>query len=246
MQLRIINSNSAGNSYILENDREALLIECGVAFSKIKQALGFDIRKVAGCIITHEHGDHAKAIREVMAAGINVYATEGTHHALGTSKSHRAIITFHGDQFKVGSFLCLAFRIDHDVAEPVGYLIYHPDCGKVLFLTDSKLCEFTFPGLNNIIIEANYCRDILKSRGISGDSPEFLNDRVLQSHMSIQTCRKTLAANDLSAVQRIVLIHLSDRNSDSARFKREVEEQTGKLVYIADPGLVIPFDKNPF
>lgn len=246
MELTVINSNSAGNGYILQNEREALIIECGVAFSLIKQHLNFNLKKVVGCLITHEHGDHAKSIQDAIAAGINVYASAGTLLALGANKSHRCIETFSGDHFTLGGFKIYPFDIQHDVAEPLGFVIHHEETGKILFLTDSFYCKYTFSGLNQIIIEANYCKSILKSRGITGESPQFLNDRVLRSHMSIQTCREMLAANDLSQVQKIVLIHLSDGNSDEVRFKSEIEQQTGKMVFIATPGLTIPFNKQPF
>lgn len=246
MQLKVINSNSAGNAYILENDQEALLIECGVNFDKIKQALNFNLRKVVGCLVTHEHGDHAKDIDKVMSAGINVYATEGTFRSLNKSQNNRAVITFSGDQFRLGGFTVRPFKVEHDVAEPVGFLILHQECGKVLFLTDSFLCEWIFPGLNNIIIEANYSQDILDAKVAAGSNPKFLRDRVIQSHMSLETCKSMLAKHDLSQVNNIVLIHLSDGNSDEKRFKNEVEQLTGKQVHVAVAGLVIPFNKTPF
>lgn len=235
----MINSNSHGNCYILENERESLIIECGVTFNEIKQALRFNLKKVVGCIVTHEHGDHSKGIHNVLAAGINVYATEGTHLALGTLQSHRAITTFAGDRFKIGGFIIRPFQSEHDVKEPVGFHIEHDDCGKVLFLTDSYYCRYTFADLNNIIIEANHDQALITD-------PKFLRDRVITSHMSIKTCRQMLAANDLSAVQKIVLIHLSERNSNAKDFQHQVQQQTGKPTFIAQPGLVLPFNKKPF
>jgi phosphoribosyl 1,2-cyclic phosphodiesterase len=246
MHLQVISSNSAGNAYILENDQEALLIECGVNFKLIKQALKFNLRKVAGCIVTHEHLDHAKGIRDVMDAGINVYASEGTHEALGTIGRHRTKFAYSGKSFHLGNFRIMPFDVKHDTAEPFGYLIQHPETGTTLFLTDSYYCEYKFAGLNNIIIEANHCTDILNQRVQDGMSPTFLRDRVFTSHMSIRTCKEALGSYDLSAVNNVVLIHLSDGNSDARRFKKEVEEQTGKVVHIAEPGLSISLSKQPF
>lgn len=259
MQLTIINSNSTGNAYILENDREALLIECGVRIDRIKQALGYNIKKVVGCIVTHAHLDHCKAVEDVMGCGIRVWASEGTHKAMGTENSHRAmkikritdfnqlsIQSFTYPMFEAGSFKIRPFEVKHDCAEPLGYLINHPDCGTVLFLTDSYYCEYKFTGLNHIIIEANYCQDILDQRVVDGASPKFLRDRVFTSHMSLGTCKQTLQAYDLSGVSNIVLIHLSDGNSDAKRFKQEVEEVTGKPVHVADAGMKISLNKQPF
>jgi len=246
MQLKVINSNSSGNAYILENEKEALLIECGVNFDKIKHALHYNLKKVVGCLVTHEHGDHSKAIAQVLAGGINVYATDGTLRALGVVNHHRAVTTFSGDEFKVGGFRIKPFDVKHDVKEPVGFLIYHDECGKVLFLTDSYYCQYTFSGLNNIIIEANYCDTILKQRVSVGLNPKFLSDRVITSHMSLNTCKQMLGANDMSQVNNIILIHLSDSNSDEKRFKYEVEQQTGKQVCIAVSGLTMELNKTPF
>lgn len=247
MNLRIINSNSAGNGYVLEaSNGEMLLIECGIRFDIIKKFIGFQLNKVAGAIVTHEHGDHSKSIKEVLSAGINVWTSKGTHEACGTDSHHRARITANGHKFQVGSFKVLSFDIKHDCSEPLGFLINHEECGNVLFLTDSYYCEYTFRNLNNVIIEANYCQSILDYRLASGINPKFLRDRVIESHMSIDTCKKTLAANDLSKVNNIVLIHLSDGNSDAERFKREVQEQTGKVVHVAYKNQIIPFNKNPF
>lgn len=55
MNLKIINSGSIGNCYILENQNEALIIEAGVKFLEIKKALNYDIGKIQGCLISHEH-----------------------------------------------------------------------------------------------------------------------------------------------------------------------------------------------
>lgn len=247
MRLTIISSNSSGNAYILHNEYEALLIECGVRFDKIKEALGFNLKKVVGCLITHAHLDHCKAARDLMKAGINIYSTFGTLNAMGVSIDHRANAITRGQSFMVGDFKVLAFSVKHDCADPVGYMINHPETGNVLFLTDSYYCEFTFRNLHNVIIEANYCQRILDEKLRAGENPKFLRDRVITSHMSLATCQETLQANDLSQVNNIVLIHLSDSNSDARRFRAEVQEATGKRVHVAEAGMTIEkFNKQPF
>lgn len=258
MKLHVINSNSQGNAYILEaNNGEALLLECGVSFDQIKKALGFKLSRVVGCLVTHEHGDHCKAVKDVMKAGINVWASAGTHEAMGSNGSHRAkkiplANRFDAagqvdyDVFDAGRFKVKAFDVKHDAAEPLGFLINHPECGTVLFLTDSYYCEYTFTNLNNIIIEANFCQEIIDKRVADGTNPKFLRDRIFTSHMSLDTCKKTLKSYKLSNVNNIVLIHLSDGNSDEKRFKKEVQETTGKIVHVASAGMIIDFNKTVF
>ena len=55
MKLTVLNSNSRGNCYVLQNDTEALIIECGVRLSAVKKALNFNISKIRGVLISHEH-----------------------------------------------------------------------------------------------------------------------------------------------------------------------------------------------
>lgn len=245
MKLKIIGSSSAGNAYILENDQEALLIECGVRWEKIKRALAYNLKKVVGCIVTHEHGDHSMSIKHLLSSGIDVYSSLGTIKALGVDKHHRAK-SVDNQPFKLGGFKIMTFDVKHDCADPVGFLIDHEECGLVLFLTDTYFIPYTFPGLNNMLVEANYCQDIIDQRLVDGRGNAFVRDRVLSSHMSIKTCKEMLQANDLSQVNNIVLIHLSDSNSHEERFVREVRELTGKTVTAARPGVEMDFNKSPY
>lgn len=247
MTLKVLGSSSKGNCYILENESEALLIECGVKFSIVKEYLNFKLNKVVGCLLTHEHGDHAKYVGEFMKAGINVFASNGTHVACSTIDSHRAMTTGMGASFSVGSFKIMAFDVKHDAAEPLGFIINHPETGNVLFLTDTYYVPYTFRNLNNIIVEANYSSEIIEKKRSMGYLPQFLTDRIIKSHMSLETCKELLKANDLSKVNNIVLIHLSDGNSDSKHFQTEIQNLTGKSVHIADEGVIIEnFGFTPF
>jgi len=250
MRLKVIGSNSRGNAYVLENDQEALLIECGVRFELIKKALDFNLHKVVGCIITHSHGDHCCGLEKLTHAGITAYATEGTCEELMASwkpNPHRLKSRHMAIPFSIGGFDIIPFKTVHDTKEPCGFLIHHDECGVVLFLTDTVYSPFSFKGLNNVIVEANYCEMILEQRRQAGTTIEILRDRVIESHMSIQNCIHLLKANDLSKVNNIVLIHLSDSHSDENRFKGDVEALTGKVVTVANKDMVIEnFNKQPF
>ncbi|GGH24839.1 MBL fold metallo-hydrolase [Sphingobacterium alkalisoli] len=240
MKLTIVGSGSKGNAYIVHNDKEALLIEAGVNFKAVKAALDFDIAKVSGCIVTHSHNDHAGYAKDVTMAGIDLYCLKATAEAKGL-KGHRVHYLLESTTYHIGNFKVIAMPVRHDVP-CVSFLIEHPETGRFCFVTDTIYCEYVFPGLNNIIVEANYGETIIDEK----NDAKFLRDRILQSHMSIETCEQFLQANDLSSINNIVLIHLSDRNSHAVNFKNKVKSKTGASVHIADNGMEIDFGKTPF
>lgn len=246
MKLKIIGTGSSGNAYLLETEQEALLVECGVNIKEIKKAIDFNTSKIAGCLLTHEHKDHCKSANEVMRLGIDVYTGAKTHQAINGDIIHRSLPIASRETIQLGGFKIMAFDVKHDAAEPLGYLIEHEECGKVLFLTDTFYCKYTFPGLNNIIIEANYSKAIIDQKYGPDSDKEFLRNRILQSHFSLENCIDMLKANDLSAVNNIVLIHLSDSNSNEKQFKEEVFNATQKNVTVANNGMVIDFNRTPF
>lgn len=246
MELKIISTGSIGNAYILSNGDEALLIECGVNIKEIKKALDFDLSKVVGCLVTHEHQDHCKAVKEVSKLGIRIYSGLRTLLAMGLNSDYKSFVILPKKPFMIGNFKVMAFDVMHDAAEPLGFLIEHPDCGKVLFLTDTYYCKYTFSGLHNIIIEANYSKEIIDRKFGSDSGKEFLRNRILRSHFSLANCKDMLSANDLTQVNNIVLIHLSDSNSNEKQFQKEVTDLTGKNVTVASNGMTINFGKTPF
>lgn len=245
MLLHVIGSSSSGNAYALESKNETLLLECGVRFQSVKKALNFNVSKIVGCLITHEHLDHSKHIKSVLDSGIDVFASLGTIRATKIIH-HRLSRARHGVTFMCGEFTIKPFDIKHDCAEGLGYLINHPDMGNVLFMTDSYFVEYKFPKLNNLIIEANYAEDILQENINSGRVNPVVASRVRSSHMELGTLKELLLANDLSQVNNIVLIHLSDGNSDAKRFAIEIIKLTGKTTIVADRNMTIPFEKYPF
>lgn len=240
MQLKVIGSNSAGNGYLLVSATDTLLIECGVSLKKIKQALNFKVSNV-NAIVSHSHGDHANYLKQVLDCGIPVYASNHTLNAKGLAAHHRVKEISAGNQYQIGSFTVMPFPVHHDVP-CFGYMIYHPEMGITVFLTDSYYSDFVFPAAQHFIVECNHSQDIMEQN----DTKKFLKDRIMASHMNLETCKTLLKSNDLRSVINVVLIHLSDTNSDSRRFKREVEQETGKTVFIAEPGLTIPFNKTAF
>ncbi len=247
MKLTVLGSNSLGNCYILETDKEALIIEAGVRFSEVKKALKFKISKVVGVVISHEHNDHAGYIKEFINAGIMTLALEEVFKAKGfdeqSSSFYRAIKPKQG--YRIGGFSIIPLGVNHDVP-CVSFIIDHPEMGRLLFVTDTMMFDYQVPGLNHVLIEANYADDILDKNIESGKMPISMRPRLLQSHMEINTTLWILRRIGLVDIHNIVLIHLSDGNSSEERFVKSAQELTGKQVYAANKGLTIDISKNPY
>ena len=228
-------SGSTGNCYRITDGRTPLLLECGIKYKDIQKGMNFKVSEIAACLISHEHQDHAKAVKEIMRAGIDCYMSRGTAEALEVS-GHRANIIKAKQQFRLGTWTILPFETQHDVAEPLGFLMANQDGEKLLYATDTYFIRHRFQGLTHIMVECNYSLDILRVNVEAGSVPATLKNRLLKSHFSLENVKEFLKANDLSKVQEIWLLHLSNGNSDAERFKREVMELTGKPTYIAHEG----------
>jgi phosphoribosyl 1,2-cyclic phosphodiesterase len=57
MKLSVLASGSKGNCYCLENANECLIIEAGIPFLSVKKHLTFDVLKIVGVLVSHEHFD---------------------------------------------------------------------------------------------------------------------------------------------------------------------------------------------
>ena len=224
-------SGSKGNCYYVTDGKTPLLLECGIPWKEIQRGLNFKTSDIAGCLISHDHKDHCKALKDTVKAGIDCHMSKGTGEALKAT-GHRIKTVKAREQFKVGTWTILPFETEHDAVEPLGYLLANQDSEKLLYITDTFYCRYRFSGINYIMIECNHSYDILRANVEAGLLDPELKNRLIKSHFSMENVKEFLKANDLSKVQEIWLIHLSDGNSDEARFKREIQELTGKMTYI--------------
>ena len=204
-------------------------MEAGVPARRIAEKYLHLLPRVAGCLITHEHGDHASGAAELSGRGIDLYMTAGTQAALGEFKCPYRIHTVRVQEpFSVGTWNVLPFDTEHDAAEPVGFLLASSVTHeKLLFATDTYFIRYHFSGVNIFMVECNYSEKILKANIAAGRVPVNQKDRLLHSHFSLKHVLAFFQQTDLSAAQKIYLLHASDRNSDVQLFKQEVQRATG-------------------
>jgi phosphoribosyl 1,2-cyclic phosphodiesterase len=249
MILKCLGSSSSGNCYLLENETECLVLECGIKFSEVKKALDFNISKIVGVLASHSHKDHFGYSREYIVSGINVYSSYETSKATWSTENCCNNVIRKGYWYKIGGFTVTPFECVHDV-ECLGFIIQHQEIGTLLFATDTEYVKYNFRNqkLNHILIECNYSQKIIDNRVSQDEINKGLRDRVLLSHMELETCKSFILTNKTSSLYNVCLLHLSDGNSNEKLFKEEVQAVVGEsvLVTIADKGLEINLDLFPF
>ena len=249
MKLQVLGSSSKGNCYLLRSEKtgEVLVMEAGVRFDKVKKALDFNLNSITGCIVSHEHGDHSGSAGDFINACIPCYMSQGTKHALGFSANYWAKGLLPFEKVVINGFEVIPFPVQHDAKEPFGFLIRHKECGTVLFATDTYYLQYRFPGINNVMLECNYSKDTLDANFAAGRIDRKRYERTVKSHMSYDNCLRTLQANDLSGVCKIILLHLSDNNSNATEFVHGIGQVYPEIeVTAATPGLSLAFNSQPY
>ena len=232
MKIQVLGTGSSGNCYKVEIGTATLLLECGLPYKVIQRKLNFKVSEIDACLVTHEHMDHAKAVKDLMKAGVNCYMTKGTAEALGVS-GHRlkAFDTWGECKYKttyVTDLFIQPFEAVHDVAEPVSFYIGNRDnTESLVFVTDSAYLKYKIPDCDCLMIECNYVKSVLDKQVEDGKININLRNRIVKNHMSLETIVEALKAADLSRMKKIYVLHLSDLNSDEELIKRTIQETTG-------------------
>lgn len=219
MTLRCLGSGSSGNCYLIENETECLILDCGIPTRKIKKSLDFNVSKIVGVVVTHSHKDHSLSVNEFEKMGIPVFKPY--------EPNRRNFI-------KLGNFVIHSFKVPHDDTECYGFLINHKETGKILYLTDLEYCPYTFSShkVQHIICEANYDMQF-----VDKERPNY--EHILRGHMSLQECCKIAEVNRTEHLQNFIICHLSELNSHSDYFKAEVEKVAKCPVFVAEKGLEV-------
>lgn len=215
---------------MVDDGSTPLLIECGISIKRIREGLGFKLSEIGGCLVSHLHGDHCnlKTANALNNLGIVLYGSVETLQPIESLN----FLVHPFDNLDIGSWRVLSFPVKHDCLGVLGFVLDSKG-ERLVYITDTPYSRFTFPGTTHLMIEANYDAAPLRENVASGEVDKAVKRRVIGSHMSLETVKDMLRANDLSRLQEIWLLHLSDSNSDAERFRREIQELTGKVVKIA-------------
>ena len=179
---------------------------------------------------TVSHSDHANkdTIRKVVQYGIPIYSNEETRVV-----DKRIISMKKGRKTSIGGFKIQPIPLQHS-CECFGYLIETHDNQRIVFATDC--CEFLYKikNVNHWLIECNWSEDILIDNMC--DNAEMRSRH--EHHLELNDTIFALKENFSSSMNTIVLLHLSNGNSNEEMFKSRVSEELGFFnIHIAKKGL---------
>lgn len=218
--LRVVGTGSEqGNCYILNCDGDKLIIDAGVKIDEIKKALNWSLKDVSACIVSHEHGDHTRSVKDLRKLGVRVF----------TPYEDPA------DQMSVrfGRYLIDTFKLPHNGTQNRGFLIRNR-AFTMLYITDFEFCGFRFQHIrpNVILIECNHNR---------ADDEAANYAHVVLGHASLDVTREFVRVNATEDLTNVILCHLSDSNADSGLILSDITSVVPLMtqVDIAEKGMVI-------
>lgn len=222
MSLKLISlsSGSKGNATLILSDSSAILLDAGIAFSRIEKGLaefGLTPSMLDGVVLTHEHEDHIRALPKLENYA-KIYAHPLTVSAIAARQggvTNVADVDCYEGGFCVGDIKVLPFRIPHDAAYPLAYSF---ECGHARLSVATDIGVPTVGLLKNIkdssvvLLEANHDVDML----MAGNYPPRLKARILSDtgHLSNDAAgRVAQLLSGKSEVRRLVLGHISENNN---------------------------------
>ena len=138
-----IGSGSSGNCHVVTYKDTGILVDAGLAGKTITsgiQQADFDIEKIRGIFITHEHSDHIKGAG-IMSRKLDIpiYANLKTwcsmKDKIGNIKEENMVVFDNDKTYVLGDLKIRPFSIPHDSEDAVGYNIYS-DKEKMSIATD--------------------------------------------------------------------------------------------------------------
>lgn len=231
MRFSVLGSGSRGNSVYIESGKTGVLIDAGFSGKELEKRLNCIDRKLSDIktiCITHEHGDHISGAG-VLSRRCNIPVLINSATFLAAEKRlgklHQMIEFETGDRVEFQDLSIRSFRISHDTADPVGFVMsdndvavgYCTDTGKVSHLIEKRLS-----GCNGLILEFNHNLEMLKN----GPYPLSLQQRVRssQGHLSNEDGADFLKKIISSSLQVAVLGHLSETNNTPQLARIEAEK----------------------
>ena len=234
MQIDVLASSSLGNAYIVSDGETSILLDAGIPYKDLQVKSNFKVNDVSACFVSHEHGDHSKAVKELLKGAIDVYALPETLSALKVIEHHRTHSVVPNETIDIKTLKIMPVTMHHDVP-CVGYMVYSEKTGERLFFaTDTYKITINPQAIDYLILEINYQKEIVNRLVNDGTMEASIRARLLFSHYELSKALKWLNKIDKSRLKRIYVGHLSSGHSNAEQIKKAVISETGIPTTICD------------
>lgn len=215
--MAVLGSGSGGNATLLSCENTHILVDAGLSAKQLvlrMQQLGIEPDDLDAILLTHEHSDHARGVDVLLRnRDIPVFTNAMTREALSYKmKSGISWKIFRsGQEFSHGDFNIQSFKIPHDAAEPVGFIINANDT-KVGMVSDighlTPLICNELRGCDGIYVEANYDEDLLEN---DTKRPWSIKQRIQSHHGHLSNLQTAELLSEVACdkLKLVMLCHLS-------------------------------------
>lgn len=233
MKVDILASGSGGNCISLRSAETTILVDVGIAKTKIeKRLLDVGIRpdSIKAILVTHAHGDHIKGLPLANKYKIPVFAAEDEWKSIqGVDNDLKRPIKAGGD-INIDDWYIESFKTHHDAYSPLGYVISDYEGHKCSVCLDTGHIDpemlLAMEYSNIYIIEANHEPNMVEV----SDYPPATKARILSyiGHLSNEQTAETLSKLVMGVGEQIYLTHLSSKNNMPALAEMTVKRALAK------------------
>lgn len=228
IKIEVLESGSVANGYLISDSHSTLLLEIGIRVSDLIKKYKVDINKIDGCLVSHEHKDHARDIKSI-SNFTTVYSSQGTLEQLNVINDFNFVAVEKNTSFKVGTFNVIAFSVEHDAVDPIGFLIQSEITKeKILFITDSYYIKHRFKDIDYLLLECNYQKELLETSPVA----DVVKKRIVRSHFGLHNVLEFLRVQDTTKLKKVFLIHLSKNHTNPKVIYEEVAKVVGCEVIV--------------
>lgn len=164
---------------------------------------------------SHPPLDHSKSLKDFKSMGIPIYAPYLKIDYMSMNMGKFTVKPF--DLTTIDGNWTHT-NVDGSECPCYGFLITHPEMGKMLYITDTELIKWRFKDINHILLGVNYDKDLI-DRDNTGKA-----NHVFRGHLSIDTACDFVKANYSDSLQNVIMCHLSSENADKNLFIEKMKK----------------------
>ena len=227
MKINALSTGSSGNSFIIDKEdkknttqyKNYILIDCGFSYKQltvILQEQHIYFSQISHLIITHEHSDHIKGLKQIIKLHpqITIILSKGTFLGLKSVQIEikNYIIISPNEKVILNNIEIIGVEKEHDGIEPLSLILVDINTKKKIAIFND-LGEFNVVHTNmlkqcNIIfLECNYDEELIKN---STMHYSYLNRiQSPKGHLSNSQAQE-LCSHFLQPNQTIILSHISE------------------------------------